>query len=105
MTPPPPVVFRSELPALSSRCDLRSRGIVGIAGMDGRATGVEPTSEMPGVHEGSTWLTAAEIAATFKVDRSTVYRWARARALPSMKICGTRRFERSAVEAALRGAL
>jgi len=72
--------------------------------MDGMATGVEPTSEMPGVHEGSTWLTAAEIAATFKVDRSTVYRWARARVIPSMKIRGTRRFEAAAVDAALKGA-
>ncbi len=54
---------------------------------------------------GGAWLTAAEIAETLKVDRSTVYHWASAGVIPSMKIAGTRRFERSAVESALRGDL
>jgi excisionase family DNA binding protein len=53
--------------------------------------------------DGSAWLTAAEIAATFRVDRSTVYRWASAGVVPSLKIRGTRRFDAAAVDAVLRG--
>ncbi len=86
----------------------RSRGSLGIVGMDGMATGVEPSSAEPAVvHAGGPtarpaageWLTASEISTTLKVDRSTVYRWARARAIPSIKICGTRRFDAAAVGA------
>jgi len=48
---------------------------------------------------GGAWLTAAEIAATFRVDRSTVYKWASAGVVPSTKIGGTRRFDAAAIEA------
>ena len=85
-----------------------------MVGVDGKGVGVEPRPAEPVVvHNGAAdrlvlaggaWLTAAEVAAIYKVSRSTVYKWASADVFPSTKIAGTRRFERAAVEAALRGA-
>ena len=95
--------------ALGRSCKFRSRGVLGLVGMDGMAAGVEPSSAEPAAVHGprssadGAWLTAAEIAETFRVDRSTVYRWARAHAISSVKICGTRRFDAAAVAALTRG--
>jgi hypothetical protein len=44
------------------------------------------------------YVTAEEIAAAFRVDVSTVYRWGRNRKIPSRVIEGTVRFPRSLLE-------
>lgn len=49
--------------------------------------------------EQSEWLTADELAARWKVDTSTIYRWRREGSIPTMRVGGIVRIHRSAVDA------
>ena len=48
-------------------------------------------------------LTALEFAETLHVEPSTIYRWAKAGTVPSIRIGGIVRFRTEVVEALLRG--
>ena len=48
------------------------------------------------------YYTAQELAARLRVSENTIYRWAIAGRLPSVRVAGTRRFPVAETEAALR---
>lgn len=82
---------------------VRSLLVIGMASEV--ETGAKRERDAEGfIGPGASLLTAEDLASTFRVHVSTVYRWCSSGAIPSVRIAGTIRFDPAAVRAALKGA-